>query len=236
MRTLSSIATGACLLLAGTAAMADGPGSLKDARSNEKPLSWTGFYFGAHAGHAWADANWTFTDATLFNTSAGEKFSHDPSGAFVGGQIGFNVQMGRWVWGVEGTLSSGISRTSVSPIFGDTFTTDVDALWTATSRLGYVWNRWLAYGKAGYAGGQVEVSANPRSTRNTIPANQTEVHHGWTIGAGIEHLVTQNVTFGVEYNYMDLGGKAASQSLILRVDNDVTAHAVMGRFGYKFDR
>ena len=32
-------------------------------------------------------------------------------------------------------------------------TTKVDALWTATGRLGYAWDRWLAYGKAGYAGG-----------------------------------------------------------------------------------
>ena len=50
-RTRSGIATGACLVLAATAAMAEGPrGGLKNSRSYERPFSWTGFYVGGSIG------------------------------------------------------------------------------------------------------------------------------------------------------------------------------------------
>ena len=85
---------------------------------------------------------------------------------------------------------------------------------------------------------QVEISAF--TIFRDTSAKQSEVQHGWTVGGGIEHLVTQNLVLGLEYNYVDLG-KAAyrtldSQGQVFFVDNDVTAHALMGRLSYKFGR
>jgi outer membrane immunogenic protein len=203
-------------------------------------LSWTGFYIGLHAGHASADADWTFRDVTFFNDVPGDKFSHDPIAQFGGGQIGFNRQVGRWVWGMEGTLSAGsIRENSVSPFFPrtDTLTTNIETLWTMTGRLGYAWDRWLAYSKAGYAGGRVETSASARFSGNFPDRTEsdTEVLHGWTVGGGVEYLLAQNLVLGIEYNYIDLG----KATYFLgdsddRVVNDVTTHAVMGRLSYKF--
>lgn len=56
---------------------------------------------------------------------------------------------------------SHVRETSDSPFFfqADTLSTDITALWTVTGKVGYAWDRWLAYGKGGYAGGLVETSA-----------------------------------------------------------------------------
>jgi outer membrane immunogenic protein len=236
----------ALVVVTGTGGRAEGiadHGRINDVQHNE-PFSWTGFYVGSHVGHAWANADWTFTEQVNFFADGGSKLSHDPHGWFSGGQVGLNRQVGPWVWGLEGTLSGGdVDKEARSPFAPDqdSFTTDIQTLWTVTGRLGYAWDRWLAYGKAGYAGGRIEVSAFDAA--NGTLANQTEVHHGWTVGGGIEYLLTRNLVLGVEYNYIDLG-EAAYRTTIqndtfhspFRVDNDVTAHAVMGRLSYKFGR
>src|SRR5580704_1090895 len=60
------------------------------------PFTWTGFYIGGNLGGAWA--NTTITDS-LFGLS----FSNGNNGVFVGGgQVGFNYQIGNFVFGVEG--------------------------------------------------------------------------------------------------------------------------------------
>src|SRR5687767_12569116 len=55
--------------------------------------SWTGFYVGLNAGYAFGDADW----------SAGADRS--PSGFLVGGTLGYNLQTGSWVWGIEGDMA-----------------------------------------------------------------------------------------------------------------------------------
>jgi outer membrane immunogenic protein len=203
--------------------------------------NWTGFYIGGHAGHAWANADWTFQNNSQFNSDPGDKFRHNLHGGFGGIQIGFNRQVGRWVWGLEGTLSGvDVEKASFSPFLkSDTLSTDISTLWTITGRLGYTWDRWLAYGKAGYAGGRIEISAvDVIQVGEFQSANQAKTHHGWTVGLGVEYLLTQNVVFGIEYAYIDLG-KARYQTVdsagtLFDVDNDVTAHSVMARLSYKF--
>lgn len=53
-------------------------------------------------------------------------------------------------------------------------------------------------------------------------------------------MLTPNLILGVEYNYIDLG-EAEYRTLdtagrAFNVDNNVTAHAVMGRLNYRFGR
>jgi outer membrane immunogenic protein len=237
VRIGSGLAATTLLAFAATVATADGVSDRVRGTPEAEPSGWAGFYVGGHAGRAWGDANWTFRDLTIFNHAVGDKFSHALDGAFAGGQFGFNKQVGRWVWGLEGTLSgSAIEKTSQSPFFkADVLTTDIQLLWTATARLGYTWDRWLAYARAGYAGGRVETGA--LITMNGISAGETRNHNGWTVGLGIEYLLTRNLALGVEYGYIDLGeAEYHTPPLATRfdLDNDVTAHSVMARLNYNF--
>src|SRR5262245_45572976 len=81
---------------------------------------WSGFYLGAHVG---------------FGTTDGD------SGVVGGGQVGFNYQVGQWVFGVEGTFSGtniGESARIVVPGVGvATANANLDWLSTAAFRAGF---------------------------------------------------------------------------------------------------
>lgn len=203
------------------------------------PITWTGFYIGAHAGGGFADSDWKsrfdFDDIVNF----GDGFSHNPQGWLGGGQIGYNFQTGRVVWGIEGTLSGADIDDRTRSRFGDIFlTTDVDMLWTATGRVGYDWGRVLTYAKVGYAGANVELTANDRfdNFAGVSRLSDENTHHGWTVGGGIEFLATENLVLGLEYNFYDLGeesyGARFADNLI---KNDLDMHTVTARLSWKFN-
>ena len=66
--------------------------------------NWTGFYVGVQTGGGWDSPNW-YADPTGGPTGASPAGFHDAlykaSGAFGGGQIGFNYQFGRYVVGAQ---------------------------------------------------------------------------------------------------------------------------------------
>jgi outer membrane immunogenic protein len=205
------------------------------------PVIWSGVYLGLHVGYGWGESDWRFRNDSYFNTAVGERFRNDPEGWLAGGHIGFNHQIGQFVWGIEGSLAGAdISESKRSPFFaGDRFKTDIDTLWTVTGRLGFDWGRLLTYVKGGYAGANVEISAKD-PIPPVVTARKDETHHGWTVGGGLEYLLSPNVIFGVEYNFINLGEEShrtlASDTSLFHVENDVTVHTVLARLSYKFDR
>jgi outer membrane immunogenic protein len=160
--------------------------------------------------------------------------------------------VGHWLFGVEGTLSAAdISQTVGSPIlpavvFGsDRMTTKITSLYTVAGRLGVVWNQFLFYGKGGWAGGEVELSARTTFGGGAAWA-RTKSRSGWLAGAGVEYMMTPNIIFGVEYNYVDLGSEAYSArntgpaaAVFLPANTDVTdktqVHTIVGRVSYRFN-
>ncbi len=205
------------------------------------PANWGGAYLGFHVGYGWGDSDWNFREDTIFGLE-GERFSRHPEGWIGGGQIGYNWQTGKLVWGLEGTLSgSDVDRTSVNPLDVDqTVKTEMDLMWSVTGRLGYDWGGLLTYVKAGYAGANVEISAfDPDTVPDPTSFRKSTTHNGWTVGAGLEYLVSPNIILGVEYTYTDFGDETLrgldSEGDPYSVRNDMTMHAVMARFSYKFD-
>ena len=57
------------------------------------PFSWTGFYVGINGGYGLGKSSWT--------TAVGSTGDFDVKGALVGGTVGYNLQTGGWVWGIE---------------------------------------------------------------------------------------------------------------------------------------
>ena len=71
-------------------------------------VNWTGFYIGVHTGYSWGrwDGDLTFDPGTgpvqVFDPS---NRKIDANGWLAGGQIGFNYQLGSFVFGTEADVS-----------------------------------------------------------------------------------------------------------------------------------
>tara|TARA_R110002020_G_scaffold124533_1_gene281542 strand:- start:5033 stop:5668 length:636 start_codon:yes stop_codon:yes gene_type:complete len=142
------------------------------------PVSdWSGFYLGAYGAY----------DKGRFDGS-------DRDGAFGGGAYGgYNMQSGKIVYGVEADIGKNGEEGVVAP--GVTGEAGLNG--SARARVGYDLNPFLIYGTAGVALQDNELSDATSSDSKTAV--------GYTVGAGAEALVTDNITARVEYRYTDFG-------------------------------
>jgi outer membrane immunogenic protein len=205
--------------------------------------NWSGFYLGAHVGGGWSDVSLT----NLSNTTAwgdlipGDRVRTDNSGVLGGGQLGFNWQTGNIVFGLEASFSgAGIDGNVTSP-FGtadDQFRTSINSLFLGTGRLGYAMNNWMLYVTGGYAGADVRARVRDDVLPNVGAGTHSQWLSGYTIGAGIEYAITQNLSLGLQYNYVDLGSKNfdlgdAGGFYDFRVRPDI--HIATARLNYRFN-
>jgi outer membrane immunogenic protein len=174
-------------------------GSVKDSPIPYAPaFSWTGVYVGTHAGYAWSDADWQYA------LSPGVSTGHDGSGWLAGGQIGYNLQLQQFVIGVEADASSAWLDGSTScPNAAFSCSHSYNWLASVRGRAGVAinGNRTLLYGTAGFAWADVDYAANDVATGAAFATNFSHRHSGWVAGAGIEHMLSQNMTARVEYLY-----------------------------------
>jgi len=163
--------------------------------------SWTGFYVGLNAGYGFGSSDW---DVPAVSPS--------PEGALVGGTLGYNLQTGLWVWGLEGDVDWSDMKGSVDCL-GGTCETKNDWLGTARLRLGFAgWNNWLAYLTGGAAFGDVKAT-----NAGLISASKTKF--GWTVGLGIEYAFLGNWSAKLEYLYADLGSADFGTDFSVATDN-----------------
>jgi outer membrane immunogenic protein len=174
-------------------------------------FSWTGFYFGAHVGGAWAhkdfgNQTFGFGGVTYIPVSA----SIDPSGWLAGGQIGAQFQTGSWVLGFEADASwanlSGSSNCSsiAGPALVANCNAQVNTIGTVAGRLGFALDRLLIYGKGGAAWANDKYQLN--SSVLNFQANETR--WGWMVGVGAEYAFTDSWSAKIEYNYIDFTNRS----------------------------
>jgi outer membrane immunogenic protein len=198
--------------------------------------NWTGFYVGAHVGYGWADFTGVDPIVGLLSDSA------SASGFIYGGQIGFNYQMGSWVFGIEGDFSFGdIKETQDFPGFlGLALATGeakVDRIITVAARIGYAFDRTLLYAKLGGAWTHEEYTFSVPLLGATASAGVDRT--GWLIGFGVEYAFLGNWTAKLEYNYMDMGSKDVAFTVVgpiaVTVANvDLTVQTVKAGINYRF--
>ncbi|HJU31069.1 MAG TPA: outer membrane protein [Hyphomicrobiaceae bacterium] len=228
------IVAGAVCALGASSASADG---YRPTRYSAPTLSsWTGFYFGAHAGGVWQTVDWADVSLT------GERVNNDSSGFIGGGQIGYNFQTGNVVFGVEasisGTTLDDTHRSTVNPA-AVRYSTDIDTIATVTGRLGIVADRALIYVKAGWAGANVGISGTNTALPDSFSID--DWRNGWTVGGGVEMKVTRNVSLGLEYSYIDLGsenytGVTTAANAFTITDHDTQIHSVTARLNVQLYR
>jgi outer membrane immunogenic protein len=182
------------------------------------PFAWSGLYFGAHGGYGWSDLNW--------QQEGGFSASHRGEGLLAGGQLGFNMQMGRFVYGIEGDISAGWIEGSS----GDCCGHSIDFLYSVRGRAGLTShdNRWLFYATGGAAWADFDYS--------TSPGSHSDTQFGWVAGGGIERALLPNLTAKVEYLYYDFDGVSAPAGTVAGgpTDLDPSMHTVRFGLNYKF--
>lgn len=222
------------------------PGKMRAAGLSAEPAgNWTGFYIGAHVGGGSAGSNWAFQrDPWPWSEYPHTIPFGSKTGLLGGAQAGFNYQLGSVVAGVEGTWSGlNHKQAIISPYYpsSDTETTKINNIVTIAGRLGVTWDRLLFYGKGGWAGGEVELSA--ASTSGGAPTTWTpgsKFRNGVIVGAGIEYMLTQDFILGVEYNHIDLGranytaSNVGNDTSLTSADDKTKLDTVVGRLSYKF--
>lgn len=143
--------------------------------------NWTGFYAGGQLGYADITSN----------------FPGDSNNdGFIGGlTAGYDYDLGDWVigaaldydWTDINLDNDGLALANINGVEG----TKVEAIFRAKVRGGYKIGNGLLYATTGYA----NADTNNRSNED-----------GWFVGAGYEHLVTQNISLGGEILYHEFDG------------------------------
>ena len=176
--------------------------------------NWTGAYIGINGGAGWGRSDFSAPAASGgFNTSGGQ----------VGGTIGYNLQAGQAVFGLEGDLDWSNVRGSSACGVGLTCETRNTWLGTARGRVGYAFDRFVPYVTGGLAVGGVKNSISGFGDTTTTKA-------GYALGGGIEAALTGPWTAKVEYLYADLGRVSAP----LGADARAKENIVRGGLNYRF--
>jgi outer membrane immunogenic protein len=241
MQTAVSIsAAGAAALIAFASAAGAADMPVKAPPAPPAPVwSWTGLYTGVHVGGGWGTTS--FTDNANAGIPPGTAENFNSLGGPLGGtQTGLRVQWGQFVLGVESTFSwADIDQTipTGSTVFpGETDNFGIRYLYSAVGEAGFAWDRLLFYGKGGYGGGL----ANITIALPTVQAAASQSRHlnGWTAGAGLEYMLLQNLSLGVEYDHYDLSYGAAGANTATsytQTGGRVKIDAVMVRANIKSD-
>ncbi|WBL77741.1 outer membrane beta-barrel protein [Bradyrhizobium xenonodulans] len=179
--------------------------------------SWTGGYFGALVGGGYG--------RTSFSDPYGPSLYGDVVDTpvfLLGGQMGYNWQKDRWVFGVEvdasGAASDGANTclAASGSIVSANCNASPNLFVTGTGRLGYAFGSQgytLAYLKGGVAWQHNQGDVVNNNEFGWAPQNATHFEYGrvgGTIGAGVEQAITPAWSVGLEYDYLWFGGPSVA--------------------------
>jgi outer membrane immunogenic protein len=223
--------------------------------------NWTGFYIGANAGYGWsrnADIVYSNITGTLVSPNGipGAVFP-SPQGFVAGGQAGYNVQSGNFLFGIEfdadaANISGSDRRFGLIDTRRNvTGNQKLDFFGTLRGRLGLVQDRFLAYVTGGLAFGHGRSTSSFSNTDGCVfpggGANQcptgsaSQTLGGWTAGGGIEFAFDRNWSLKGEYLYYDLGSVSYQLSdpnfvgVTYGATTNFRGHIVRGGINYRFD-
>lgn len=196
----------AALLVAATMTPASAADMYSEARSlKDGPapvFSWTGFYLGGHVGGAWGDVNFVHTEA---GGNVYREGAYDADGVFGGGQLGYNWQYANLVFGVEADL--GHLDISGSAEGEDTVHSSSGGFYgDIAGRLGLSAGRTLFCAKGGIAFLDANFDYHETGCPNKkCDLNRDDVLWGWTLGGGVEYMLSSKWSIKGEYQHFDFG-------------------------------
>jgi outer membrane immunogenic protein len=178
--------------------------------------TWSGFYVGLTGGYGWGNAR--------FDTPAVSGSSFRTSGGNIGSTLGYNMQAGAFVYGLETDINvnwlKGTNSTAAPCAI-----CEVSNRWFGTfrGRVGYAPGPTMVYLTGGLAYGGVRV---------TDVFGDDEQHNkaGWTLGAGVEYLFANRWSAKLEYLYVDLGNTGFGGGLNTRFNENIVRVGLNAHF------
>lgn len=230
---------------------------------------WTGFHVGALAGYVWNDggvsvepANFDASYYFIFNLMPGNPIGSSKGEAF-GGEIGYDIQTGLFVYGVAADLSytrvkdSSASESYLLVTNASKAERELETFGTLRARLGVTpFDQSLVYVTGGLAFGRaslsnsielLDVNRDPicgSATGLCASASTTKWLTGWTLGGGWEQAFSANWSAKIEGLYYDLGSitqtfedatAMPSHDPLFRSSADIKGKILRVGVSYKFD-
>ena len=221
-----ALSLAALLLLTATASAADlGWNAGTSTIYSPTPVSgWSGFYAGINGGYGWGTQ-------TREPAAGGAETLNNTSGWALGGQAGYNMDMGGFVIGAEADLQwSSIGYSEDVPGVGS-FKSGIDFFGTVRGRAGMAFGAVIPYVTGGFAAGRGTASL---TDPGNVVTSQSATHTGWTVGGGLEAKATENVTFKAEYLYVDLGTQTYNGLPVGNLDITQRFSVIRAGVNYKF--
>ncbi len=232
-------------------------------------FTWTGAYLGGHVGGLDGEFRADPVTATFLggpdalrappvNTIS---FTTGRETDLIGGiQTGYRMQFGPLVLGIEQDTqftdlrqdfrlgeTLGPRPGMTGRLGGAAFSHRLEFLSATRGQIGFALDRVLVYAAGGLATGVMDVSATfPARGEAGSPAvsfeDENKFHIGFTVGGGVEYALTDSLSLGVEYRYVELeeetynlGGAvgAGGNAFTTSADVDFRGHEVLGRVNIK---
>jgi outer membrane immunogenic protein len=195
-------------LIAATAAAVAAPAMAQDAERFNGP------FIGGQLG--WQQDRQTLTVGTL-------EAKNNASGLSYGGQLGYDFRLGgSTVLGLEAFMTGRTGQTEF-----DDFDLRQGRTFGATARLGYLLDEsGLLYARGGWA--------NARFTADDGVDRVSENRDGFTVGAGYERYLSDNVSARIEYNYSDFGKDDLSAIAGPGAELAYRRHAITAGVNFRF--
>jgi outer membrane immunogenic protein len=181
---------------------------------------WSGFYIGLNGGGGSARKCWDISNngiainavtvgvlATPFNEGC-----HNATGFLGGAQMGYRLQSGGWVFGIEGQGDwTSFKGSNTSLFYGPPILNQsrVNALGLFTGQVGYAWNNVLWYVKGGGALTSDRYNGI-NATSNVFYDAATEIRWGGTVGTGVEFAFAPGWSVAFEYDHLFMGTRSNS--------------------------
>jgi outer membrane immunogenic protein len=163
-----------------------------------------GFYAGVNAGFGGFGSNVTDLDSDMFD-GEGSELNVFGNGGIFGGQVGYNFNADRWVFGVEGDFQ-GTTFSEDTSVDGDHLAAGAWN-WFATirGRAGVTVGDTLFYGTGGVAFINADFCGADGScvTDGDEDLDFTKTLTGYTVGAGAEMKLTDRISVKGEYLFVD---------------------------------
>ena len=205
---------------------------------------WTGVSIGVFVAANALDGHYDATplcdDPTTIIVEACVLVDPEMSGIGYGAgvRLGADYQMGDIVFGVMGDWAMGGKIASNDDPVEATYL-NMNQLATLRGRVGWALDDTLIYASAGLAAAEMEFGGlvGPTSVDNS----EAKWTMGYAVGAGIEHALTDSISVGMEYVYIDLkdtkhfltdGGAPPAAGTVDMKYNDI--HTVRAMLNYRF--
>lgn len=159
----------------------------------------------------------------------GDGSSEGTSGFTYGGLVGYDIQRGNTVFGLEGEVTDATTSTrSYNALTaGDRFSIEAGRDFYLGGRIGAVISpQAMVYAKGGYTNARVESRYTTGATGATETIDKVNLD-GFRVGAGLEYKLSPTSFIKGEYRYSHYGN-------VDNVDIDLDRHQLMAGIGIRF--